>query len=728
MMRSLAAFYRQRWPNCQHFTLLLSDALMDGGEPDQAVALLHEIAAQDVSGQVACRLWGENHPYRNLWPEDLCINLDIPIPVSIAAVLGWNRLPEHACIMEEATTAATNGGNQKSANTAASNPEPENDPLEASRTESSPPESLRSFQEELEKLGTRLNRPNLANADGRFPVYVVMTTRQGLEKRYGSQTAGIIEVEMLRLVAAVQERRDWGALLFYPDEGTYLFNTSSKLRLERPTPRANDPWALKLSLIDLDEILKKRGERIGAVLIVGGPEVVPFHNLPNPVDDADVDVPSDNPYATSDENYFIPEWPVGRLPDGAVQPENNAQPLLYALSGLAARHKSIANRSAMASWYRRWWGSMIGWINRKSANGSHTRPSFGITAAIWRQASLTVFRPIGEPRALHISPPADNPQAGGNGNHPSPIPLARLGYFNLHGLVDAPEWYGQRDPNNGDAPMPLAEGEDYPVAVRPADVLNSGRAPQVVFTEACYGANIINKGADEAIALKFMQVGTYAIAGSTCISYGSISPPLIAADYLGHAFWSYIRDGLPAGEALRRAKISLAREMHTRQGYLDGEDQKTLISFILYGDPLAIPIGMEASAKAVVRSARTPTHLKTVCDLVHQDQSTEPVPPEIVAYVKGVVEKYLPGMRDASLTMSLEHVNCESTRSNRQSSPPIAHNSTGQNIQLPRQPFHLARKVITLSKDVSRSAHIHHHYARLTLDAQGKLVKLVVSR
>ena len=98
--------------------------------------------------------------------------------------------------------------------------------------------------------------------------------------------------------------------------------------------------------------LKKRGERIGAVLIVGGPEVVPFHNLPNPVDDADVDVPSDNPYATSDENYFIPEWPVGRLPDGVLQQENNAQPLLYALSGLAARHKSIANRSAMARWYR----------------------------------------------------------------------------------------------------------------------------------------------------------------------------------------------------------------------------------------------------------------------------------------------------------------------------------------------------------------------------------------
>ncbi len=86
--------------------------------------------------------------------------------------------------------------------------------------------------------------------------------------------------------------------------------------------------------------------------------------------------------------------------------------------------------------------------------------------------------------------------------------------------------------------------------------MNSGRAPQVVFSEACYGANIVNKTIDEAMSLKFIQAGTHAMAGSTCTSYGSISPPLIAADFLGHAFWSNVKEGLPAGEALRRAKIS----------------------------------------------------------------------------------------------------------------------------------------------------------------------------
>mgnify|MGYP001081235206 CR=1 FL=1 len=74
------------------------------------------------------------------------------------------------------------------------------------------------------------------------------------------------------------------------------------------------------------------------------------------------------------------------------------------------------------------------------------------------------------------------------------------------------------------------------------------------------------------------------------MAYGSIAAPLAAADLLGHTFWRYLHEGFPAGEALRQAKIHLASSMSQRQGYLDGEDQKTLISFILFGDPLAQPL------------------------------------------------------------------------------------------------------------------------------------------
>jgi hypothetical protein len=314
------------------------------------------------------------------------------------------------------------------------------------------------------------------------------------------------------------------------------------------------------------------------------------------------------------------------------------------------------------------------------------------------------------------------------------LPAAQLAYFNLHGLEDAAEWFGQREPESSANPSTadggpvLAELYDYPVAVRPEDVTNSGSAPQIVFSEACYGAHIFNRKVEEALALKFLQSGSQAVVGSTCISYGSIRPPLIAADYLGHAFWHYLQYGLPAGEALQRARLSLAREMHQRQGYLDGEDQKTLISFVLYGDPLALAAPSRQPLKSYGRPLPK-LEVTTVCDRAHADDSGDPIPEEIVAYVKSVVEQYLPGMNDAQLTFSHEHLECTpgtpgcKLNGSRGLNAPACQEKRKTGGML--QP---GRRVITLSKQVLRSTQLHHHYARLTLNARGKLVKLVVSR
>jgi hypothetical protein len=93
--------------------------------------------------------------------------------------------------------------------------------------------------------------------------------------------------------------QNWGALLYLADDP----DISAALGLK--PARHNDPWSLKLAISDLDNALAKRGERIGALIIIGGHEVVPFHHLPNPVEDVDHYVPSDNPYGTRDENYFV---------------------------------------------------------------------------------------------------------------------------------------------------------------------------------------------------------------------------------------------------------------------------------------------------------------------------------------------------------------------------------------------------------------------------------------
>jgi hypothetical protein len=224
---------------------------------------------------------------------------------------------------------------------------------------------------------------------------------------------------------------------------------------------------------------------------------------------------------------------------------------------------------------------------------------------------------------------------------------------------------------------------------------------------------------EEAMALKFLLAGSQAVIGSTVTSYGSISTPLIAADMLGHDFWQFLQDGFPAGEALRRAKIHLAQEMHTRQGYLDGEDQKTLISFVLYGDPLAQPVAMHKLPKAVMRTVRPLPQVKIVCDRPDTPGTSEPISTDVIAHIKNIVSQYLPGMQGAQLVLSHEHNDCDCK----------GHNCPTSQLGQKTRPEHdPQRSVVTLSKSIKQAHHTHQRYARLTLDKQGKIVKIAVSR
>jgi hypothetical protein len=751
-IQSLAEMYHTRWPTCVQFYLLLAETLMDGGEADRAVSLLHQAAARDVSGQAATRLWGLDHPYRSLWSENLSAPLlkETTVPAAVAAALGWNRLPSNIDMME----AAGFFGNE----TDTIQPKEENyetdeafafdhqtlrsfstplrtKPARPNQKEKYPhipldippvSEELRSVKEELEKVAGRIKKPQLAHTDGRFQTYIVFTSRSGLVSHYGKDNADRIEAKIADLVEAVSGRKNWNAHLFYADDpnGSPDFK-QGKIKVK--PARSGDPWSMKLALTDLDAALRKQGEMVGALLIVGGPEVVPFHRLPNPVDDDDFDVPSDNPYATRDENYFIPEWPVGRIPGGAGR---DPELILKVLDGLITEHKKNAGS---IPWLVQFWHSIVGKIWPAI---SRTRPSLGYTASIWRRASLSVFRPIGDGRTMLVSPPTrsadyfasysglssngdqDNVEQPESFGIPLTLHPARLGYFNLHGLIDSSEWYGQKDP------IEAEDGPDYPVALRPEDIsssysLNGGKTPCIVFSEACFGAHLEDRQIEDSLALKFLASGSKAVVGSTCIAYGAVNSPLTAADLLGFSFWTYLSEGLPAGEALRRAKIRLAREMHRRQGYLDGEDQKTLISFVYYGDPLAVISGNGRVSKSILRPQRPPSNVKLVCDRIEEEHTNGHIPAEIVSYVKNIVEQYLPGMDGAHLTLVHEHGDCDG----------LSHECPSSQLGSKTQPTSLPnRKVVTLSKQVRKNPYVHKHYARLTLDSQGKLVKLVVSR
>ncbi len=711
-----------RWPECVAFLLILGQSLVDQGESQAGIELLHHAAKNDPSGQITKRFWGEHHAYADLWPLNLQAELSRPIPADVATRLGDNQLagsirekspqPEPkptACdcdthtIVKKDDQVAPERKQQAKINLEAL-PSPK--PWEAFKGPNASeaginlnptqvPETLVEIENEFRQLAQRLNaRKRGRDEDGRSPAYIVLSSRSHMLQRFEEAGFQSIDERILSLVESVRRRYGWTAYRIYIDDP----RTLEPFGLSPVDP--GNAWQIKLRLADLDRALSARGEMIGALLIVGGNGIIPFHLLPNPTDDDDEVIPSDNPYATTDENYFIPEWPVGRLP-GEEESEFILQQLDYALK---SHNIQAAPRPTIGRLFR-----LLGFgFLRMLAPSVKT---LGYSASIWRKSSFAVFKTIGDPKNLITSPPIEATKLPSEAMRP-----VRLSYFNLHGLEDAPEWYGQRDPAKDHEAI-----TEFPIALRPIDVVNSGRAPKVVFTEACYGANSIGKTSETALSLKFLTSGSRAVIGSTKISYGSIRPPLIAADLLGQLFWQFLNQRLPVGEALRRAKIKLATEMHQRQGYLDGEDQKTLISFVLYGDPLfqPNPSNPHPGEKSVIRRVKRPSNMKTACALGGKSISEDEISPVTMKRIEHLVAQYLPGMQEAVCSIHNQHIECRGGD----------HVCLSQQFdQKSIQQSPVGSMVITLSKHIADGQRRHPHFARLTLDSQGKVMKLAVSR
>ncbi|TFH36909.1 MAG: hypothetical protein E4G99_03805 [Anaerolineales bacterium] len=715
----------RRWPDCVAFLLILGQHLIEQGDSQAGVGMLHRAASNDPSEQITHRIVGEGHSYANLWPKELTAELSRPIPADVASNLGDNRLAKaveglpvedevESCSCKanrntDTPSHSVEAGDQKPVKAhvkVVDEPLPEPQPWEAFRgpnagealsSEEPSPESetLLDVDIEFRRLAQRLNsRRRTRDEDGRSPAYIVLSSRSRLMQHFKEDGFKAIDDRVLNLIESIRRRYGWTAYRLYIDDPATL----EPFGLAPVDP--GNAWQIKLRLADLDRVLGRRGEMIAAVMIVGGDSIIPFHLLPNPTDDDDQVIPSDNPYATSDENYFIPEWPVGRLP-GENEPDLLVRQLDYALKNHKTQAAPRSSIWSLSRWLRFGLGRFI----------TPKVKSLGYSASIWRKSSFAVFKTIGDPNSLITSPPNEASKLPSQAMRP-----AQLSYFNLHGVEDAPEWYGQRDPLR-DQPSQV----EFPVALRPGDVINSGRAPRVVFTEACYGAHSIGKTADTALSLKFLTSGSRAVVGSTMTSYGSVTPPLIAADLLGQLFWQYLNQRVPVGEALRRAKLKLAAEMHRRQGYLDGEDQKTLISFVLYGDPLyqPSPTAPQPGVKTVIRRAVRPTTMKTACALGETNIPEEELSPVTMKRIEHIVAQYLPGMQEATCTIHNQQIEC-----------------SGADHACPSQHFHQksahqspsGAMVITLSKQTSDGKQRHPHFARLTLDPQGKVMKLAVSR
>ena len=354
--------------------------------------------------------------------------------------------------------------------------------------------------------------------------YLIVTSEKGLAKSL--DRAGIKGViGCLKEIADAVRKRGIDTLLYVPD--------SKELSGDLPFVDAPlTPAKLSDAIHSIEEKTYSRAA-FTYVLIVGNGDVIPFWRLENPAADSDRNFPTDAPYGVTErgediDTLLVADRAVGRIP------------LISCLENLLKR----------------------------TGAGASGKP-FGLSAAVWRDQAERVFGLIAD-APLVTSPPLDLDSFKSGW-------LARdsILYFNVHGSQEERYWYGQ-------------DGLSYPRVLSPEIVARSEPEAALVLAEACYGGLVEGKRPQDSIALQFLSKGVAAFIGSSAVAYGSPDERLTEADLFAYLFLKRVLAGESCGDAFRESKTDFAAEMLRRQGYLDGDDKKTLVEFNLYGDPSLI--------------------------------------------------------------------------------------------------------------------------------------------
>ena len=533
---------------------------------------------------------------------------------------------------------------------------------------SEPDQATTTALAEVERATQRLlgaNPPALGDGHGA----ALLVTHRGNLQQHMPQQAGQVLQLMTDWAAALGRRAVEAHVVVVDDlQGLRTFGDVSPAL--QPTPAA---------ITDVIRMVSARvvakGRRIDAIILIGGDAIIPFHQLPNPTTDGDLHVLSDNPYGCLGESYLIPDVVVARLPDDSHAGGHLLIDLLQ--RSIDFHHGWLSPRSP---------GTFFPLLRLRRGPVPVGSPIQGWAASTlaWQLPSQTVYNSLKSTEAMVLCPPQIPSSATTSWS------AQRLLYFNLHGLPGGANWYGQ-------APD-AAPNDPLPVALTPADVVDL-HPNAICVSEACYGAEIAGRSTQDSLALRLLANKALGFVGSTATSYGSIGLPLGGADVLVDHLLTNLRRGHPVGRALLLARDGLGRSAALAQGYLDPDDAKTLLSFVLLGDPWATPYArpvMEAKA------ALPPLSMPLVR---RQPIMLGSLPTQSLAVARRLISKFVPYLQEAPIAADGQE------RANR-----VAKGGAGETVV-----FSAQRAFVTID---GRSGN---HVARLTL-SDDTLKKLLVTR
>ncbi|NTV65829.1 MAG: hypothetical protein HGA65_20160, partial [Oscillochloris sp.] len=307
-------------------------------------------------------------------------------------------------------------------------------------------------------------------------MHLALTPHRQLRRCYGAHypeiAAALDEALQARISAGIS------TLAYDPEAGV------PDLGIAATTLTPGDLSA-QLSAIER-AFMTHNGIMIRSLWIVGGPEVVPFGTLPNPMQDHDGPILSDCVYGLANEADLLTRWPVGRTPD----PRWGNQPgLAQVLRRIATTHRS----------------------------GRHPAgTTLGISTARWATISRDILTGSEAADAqLLLAPPLQAGQIDRRQIH-----QARWIYCNLHGVTGSTTWYGQ-----------AAQDNDLTPALRPDDLAGLDLVGCVVISQACFGAKLQATRDAPGMAAALLAAGA-SLIGAIGLAYGSPDPPASDSDLL----------------------------------------------------------------------------------------------------------------------------------------------------------------------------------------------------
>lgn len=412
----------------------------------------------------------------------------------------------------------------------------------------------------------------------------IFTNLRILARKFGTDAATVRKL----LAAYAEASLAHGIRYHIVDAGDYLFLNPEAGRNRAAGLSPSDSWVEHGYLLaDYYRFGRSTAEdQTNYLFIVGGADVIPMPVLPQYISDpdySDTDIDSDIPYA-----YLLGERTYPML--------GSAEIFRYEQYFHVGRLPLAADASL---------DDLAGYLRRAAkAPGTVTAGrAYGQTDLTWLSASASVSEPFrrhklyrGDGRLderiyaqeLFISPCVERSIVDKVFDR-----NADLYYFNLHG---------------SDAPTACSFYASYRQqcyeAVTPRQLASAGR-PNIVVTEACYGAKFQDYDRGETMLLAAMGDMTLLYLGSSRIAWGasksSSAADLDNADRLANVYMARLLEGYTAGEAFWMARQSF---FDYNDGYFTPHQALTIVEFNLFGDPFLYVGTRRDGAKARPREVK----------------------------------------------------------------------------------------------------------------------------